>query len=185
MRLAESAFELFSENPIADVTLDMIARQTSVTKGSLYCHYNSKREILLEACQCYYARWEKAVVDYSNLEKDPMGRLRKVLVSAAEMCLFDERNRYFTAQIFVLSFKVPDIKSSWTRFYDRARDFHTQVLEDVRISGCADILAPQDNADRMLALMEGIKHQAFFDPEICRPSRIGIVVESLMRAALE
>lgn len=185
MRLAESAFELFSENSISSVTLDMIAERASVTKGSLYCHYGSKKELLLEACQCYYRRWEKTVVEYAGVESDPMARLRKVLFSATELCLFDEKNRFFTAQIFVLAFEDKDIKASWADFYLRARNFHAKILEDIRESGTVGIIAPRENADRMLAIMEGIKQQAFFDPEICRPSRIGAVVDSLMRAALE
>lgn len=183
-RLADAAFKLFSENHISDVTLDMIAKHASVTKGSLYCHYSSKKELLLAACQCYYDRWEKNVVEYAHLEKEPMGRLRKALLSAAEMCLFDERNRFFTAQIFVLSFNDPDVKASWTRFYHHAREFHTKLIEEIAAEG-REIRLPQKNADQMLAIMEGVKQQAFFAPEICRPSQIGIVVESLMRAALE
>ena len=183
-RLAESAFELFSENHTSDVTLDMIAERASVTKGSLYCHYRSKKELLLEACQCYYNHWEKNVVQYADLESDPIRRLRKVLFSATEMCLFDERNRFFTAQIFVLSFKDAEIKSSWTHFYRRARNFHAKILEDIHNTGLVNIPSPQNNADRMLAIMEGVKQQAFFDPDICRLSQIGVTVESLMHAAL-
>lgn len=185
LRLGESAFELFSENSISNVTLDMVAQRASVTKGSLYCHYGSKKELLLEACQCYYRRWEKTVVEYAGIETDPMARLRKVLFSATELCLFDEKNRFFTAQIFVLAFKDEEIKASWAEFYLRARNFHTKILEDIKNSGLVPIVSPRDNADRMLAIMEGVKQQAFFDPEICRSSKIGDVVDSLMRAALE
>lgn len=184
-KLARSAFILFSENPISDVTLDMIAENASVTKGSLYCHYGSKKEIVLEACQCYYRRWEKTVVAYADLETNPVGRLRRALLSGAEMCLFDEKNRFFTAQIFALAFKDTQIKESWAHFYAMVRDYHTKILEEIKTTGLALISSPRDNADRMLAIMEGIKQQAFFDPEICRPSQIGKAVESLMRAALE
>jgi len=183
--LAESAFQLFSEHPIASVTLDMVAEKASVTKGSLYCHYKSKKELILEVCRCYYKRWERLVVDYANVDSDPMSRLRKALLSSTELCLFDHKNRFFSAQVFVLALKDADIKESWAGFYQKAHAFYRHLLEEISASGTAAIADPKAGADHILAIMEGIKQQAFFDTDICRSSQIGVVVEVLMKAALE
>lgn len=183
--LAESAFQLFSEQPIANVTLDMVAEKASVTKGSLYCHYKSKKELILEVCQCYYKRWERLVVDYASVDGDPISRLRKAFLSSTELCLFDDRNRFFTAQVFVLALKDTNVKESWAGFYKKAHAFYQHLLEEINASGMAVIVDPKAGADHILAIIEGIKQQAFFDPEICRSSQIGVVVESLMKAALD
>jgi len=45
VRLAAAAFDLFSQRGIARVRMDEIAAVAGVTKGSLYWHYQSKREV--------------------------------------------------------------------------------------------------------------------------------------------
>jgi AcrR family transcriptional regulator len=184
-RLAKSAFVLFSENPIADVTLDMVAEKAAVTKGSLYCHYRSKKELILEACRVYYQRWERLVVDYASVDQDSISRLRKAVLSSAEMCLFDHRNRFFTAQVFALAIKDAAVKESWTGFYRRVHSFFQHLLNEAAASGAAKIANPKAAADRMLSILEGAKQQAFFDAEFGAASQIGIVVEAVMKTALE
>jgi len=183
--LAESAFLLFSESPIASVTLDMVAEKAAVTKGSLYCHYKSKKDLILEACQFYYKRWERLVVDYARVDGNPVNRLRKALLSSTELCLFDDRNRFFTAQVFALALTDADVKESWTEFCRRAQIFYQSLLEEVDASGLFRISNPKTNANLILAIMEGVKQQAFVNPQICSSSQIGVVVEMLMKAALE
>lgn len=183
-RLAESAFTLFSQMSVDAVTLDMISENASVTKGALYCHYNSKKELLLEACRCYYRKWEQLVVGYSQLGETPVDQLRKAILSSAELCLFDAKNRFFTAQLFALALTDADVKLSWETFYIRARDFYTDLLEKISQQKLAEISSPRQNANRLLSIMEGIKQQAFLDAEICVPSRLGEVVDFLMQIAL-
>ncbi|MCL2118943.1 MAG: TetR/AcrR family transcriptional regulator [Planctomycetaceae bacterium] len=184
-RLAEAAYILFSENPIADVTLDMVAEKAAVTKGSIYCHYKSKKELILEACQVYYQRWERLVVDYANVDHDAISRLRKAILSASEMCLFDDRNRFFTAQVFALAIKDADVRESWAAFYRRVHAFYQSCIEAIAASGAAIITNPKATTDRILAILEGVKQQAFFDATIGAASQIGLVVESAMKTALE
>jgi len=184
-RLAETAFLLFSENPIADVTLDMVAKKAAVTKGSIYCHYKSKKELLLEACQVYYKRWERLVVDYASIDLDPISRLRRAILSGAEMCLFDNRNRFFTTQLFALAINDADVKESWAGFYRRVHAFHQSLLEEIAAFGAAPVTDPKVTTDRILAILEGIKQQAFFDPSIASAAQIGIIVETVMKTALE
>lgn len=183
-RLAEKAFLLFSENPIADVTLDMVAEKAAVTKGSIYGHYKSKKELLLEACQVYYKRWERLVVDYANVDQDSIGRLRKAVFSSAEMCLFDHRNRFFTAQVFAIAITDAEVRESWAGFYRRVNAFFQYLLEEINASGEASIANSKVTANRILSILEGVKQQAFFDTEISVASQIGDVVETVMETAL-
>jgi len=183
-RLAEKAYLLFSESPIADVTLDMVAEKANVTKGSIYGHYKSKKELLLEACQVYYKRWERLVVEYASIDQDPVNRLRKAILSASEMCLFDNRNRFFTAQVFALAINDAEVKESWAVFYRRVHAFFQRLLEEIDSSGAASIADSKASANRMLSILEGVKQQAFFDAEISSDSQIGEVVAAVMKTAL-
>ena len=58
-KLAKSAFELFAQRGIKNVSLDEVAAHAGVTKGSLYWHYKSKKEVILAAAAYYYRRWQK------------------------------------------------------------------------------------------------------------------------------
>ena len=101
-KLAESAFELFTRKGIKNVNLDEVAAYAGVTKGSLYWHYKSKREVVLTACAYYYRRWQQRAHAEIALDNDPLRQLERMLRFSVQSCLFDRANRVFTAEIFAL-----------------------------------------------------------------------------------
>ena len=69
-KLAKSAFELFASKGIRNVSLDEVAAHADVTKGSLYWHYKSKKEIVLAACDYYYRRWQQEEAWTASISDD-------------------------------------------------------------------------------------------------------------------
>ena len=96
-RLAETAFELFAESGFDRVNLDAIAARAGVTKGSIYHHYGSKKDVILASCRHYYRNWHRTVQSLTAQLSDPLERLTAVLSSSVKTCLIDEQNRMFTS----------------------------------------------------------------------------------------
>ncbi|ANJ25905.1 TetR/AcrR family transcriptional regulator [Agromyces aureus] len=167
--LAAAAFALFSTRGIAGVNMDEIAAGAGVTKGSLYWHYASKKEVVLAACNLYYRVWrnqiEGAIAGHERLAD----QLEAAVAYSVRSCLLDDANRVFTTEIVAMSLYDAEVRASWTGFLDETERFFlglTHRAVGAREFRCDDV----DRAvDLMLAAMEGIKQIALFRPQICLP----------------
>jgi len=180
-KLAKSAFTLFARQGIRNVNLDQIAAHAGVTKGSLYWHYKSKKELILAAGAYYYRRWQRRAHAEISLDNDPIGQLERVLRYSVQSCLFDRENRVFNSEIFSLSLQDPEILASWAQFYDTVRELFVGLVRTASAIGQIQTGDPRRAVDWMLATIEGIKQRAAFEPEICTPDQREAMVKGLLR----
>ncbi len=178
-RLVRSAFTLFSEQGFDQVTLDEIAASAGVTKGSLYWHFKSKREVILAACQYYYRRWQRDAFEMIANGDDPRTQLRNVLKMSVEKCLFDERNRLFTTDLFVLGMRDPEVLAGWGQFFSTVHGFYVRLVQAASEAGLLKVESPSQSVDWMLSALEGIKQRAAFEKEFAIPSQVEQVVDGL------
>lgn len=179
-KLAAAAFRLFARRGIRGVNLEQVAAAAGVTKGSLYWHYRSKKEVVLAAGEYYYSRWHRRAAAEIARDDDPLGRLRRVLRFGVESCLFDRDNRVFSTEIFALGLQDRDFMAGWARFYDSVRELFIDLVEAANRGGQISVADPRDAVELMLAATEGIKQRAAFEPESCAPQRIEPTIESLL-----
>lgn len=179
-KFARSAFELFAEKGLRRVNLDAVAARARVTKGSLYHHYRSKKELILAACQHYYRSWQQRIHTEVAPLTDPLARLRATLASSVRTCVIDRRNRLFTSEIFAMSLYDAEVKASWAQFYDTVRETYIGMVQAAKAAGELDVDNPRQAVDLMLATMEGIKQRASFEPEIADPKEQQAIVEDLL-----
>jgi len=181
LKLAESAFVLFSREGIRNVNLDAIASHAGVTKGSLYWHFKSKQEVIQAACAHYYRTYQRRLHKEMARFKDPMARLERAIRVSVRTCLMDRENRVFTLEIFTLSLYDEEIRRSWLQFYDSVRATYIGLLEAARAAGQLDLDDPEKAANRLLEAMEGVKLRALFEPHICSGTEEERIIEGLMR----
>ena len=184
-KLAESAFGLFARKGIKQVSLDEVAADAGVTKGSLYWHYKSKKELVLAACAFYYRRWQQSAHAEIAQADNPLGQLERALRYSVQSCLFDRKNRVFTSEIMALSLQDPEILAGWAQFYDTVREFFVGLVRAAQAQGYLDVDDPRDAVNWMLATIEGIKQRASFEPEICTPDQRETMVQGLLRIVSE
>jgi AcrR family transcriptional regulator len=179
--LGRCAFELFAEHGFGKVNLDQIAGRAGVTKGSLYWHYKNKKELILAACNHYYAQWFKSVHAELATIIDPQERIRRTLAYSVKSCVIDRKNRVFTTGIFVLMQEDPEVKASWMQFYSSVREFYVGLLSTGIATGQLKTRDARAVVDLMLEAMEGIKLRATFEQHIAEPSEQEELVGGLMR----
>jgi AcrR family transcriptional regulator len=179
-KLAENAFELFAQRGIKNVNLDEVTSRTGVTKGSLYWHYKSKKDLILAACAHYYRRWQQRAHAEIALDNDPLGQLERVLRFSVQSCLFDRANRVFTTEVFALSLQDDEIRAGWAQFYDTVRELFVGLVQAAGAAGQLQVADPRFAVDWMLAAIEGIKQRASFEPEICTPDQREAMVKGLL-----
>ncbi len=168
--LAASAFALFAEKGFDGVSLDQIAARAGVTKGSVYWHFNSKRELIHAACAHYYRTYQRQINEALVALTDPGERLEHTLRVAVRTCLVDQANRVFTMEIFTRAVHDPELRRGWQQFYDSVREFYIGLVRAAARVGVVQVTDPEQAVNLMLAAMEGIKLRALFEPEICSPA---------------
>ena len=166
--LAASAFTLFSDRGIAGVTMDSIAAEANVTKGSLYWHYKSKDDVVQAACRHYYQNWHRMAQRSISTVADPVERLKVVVRASVHSCLIDESNRVFTLEILTLSLYDKAVRDSWRQFFEAVRVFYLSLAESA--AGSLAIDHCETAVDTMLSAMEGYKIRAVFEPGLCSKS---------------
>ena len=175
-KLAACAFSLFSNRGIDRVSMDEIAASAGVTKGSLYWHYRSKREVIHAACRHYYRGWHSQMNREISQAATSGERLASAIRSSVRTCLIDEGNRTFTLELFTLSIHDLEARNGWRAFFDGVKSFYVSLLDESVASGAVAAANPESAVDLMLAAMEGYKLRALFEPELCAPGaeqRIG------------
>ena len=178
--LAASAFRQFCLRGIARVTMDDIAADAGVTKGSLYWHYRSKAEVIAAACGHYYGNWRVQMERETTGVGAAAGKLAKAIRSSVRTCLIDEGNRTFTLELFTLSIHDTEVRGSWRRFFDDVKAFYMSLLSDAMREGDAIPGDSTEMVDLMLSAMEGYKLRALFEPELCsRDAELRITRELL------
>lgn len=178
--LAASAFRQFCLRGIARVTMDDIAADAGVTKGSLYWHYRSKAEVIAAACDHYYESWRAQMSNETAGEDSAASKLAKAIRSSVRTCLIDEGNRTFTLELFTLSIHDPEVRGSWRRFFNDVKEFYNARLAAAMREGHAALADAEEAVDLMLSAMEGYKLRALFEPELCsRDAEVRITRELL------
>lgn len=177
-QLAAAAWEVFGRRGFADATVDEIAKQAGVTKGSFYSHYRSKQEIVLAACNYYYRGYQRKVRARLASCRTPRDRLRAAVEYSVWSCVIDERTRTFTTEIFAWQLQDEAVRAGWAQFYDNVRQMYLELL--------AGVAHKRPAADReaavnlMLAAIEGVKLRATFEPHIAAPGEQAAIVDGLL-----
>ena len=180
-KLAKSAFELFAQRGIKNVNLDEVAAHAGVTKGSLYWHYKSKKEVILAAAAYYYRRWQRRAHAEIARDSDPLGQLERVLAFRGEKLPFRSRQpRLYYGSPGPFAAR-PGHSPQLAQFYDTVRELIVGLVQATNAHGQTDVADPHQAVTWMMDATEGIKQRAAFEPEICTPEQREALVQGMMR----
>ena len=163
------------------MSMDDIAHGAGVTKGSLYWHFETKREVIFEAAALYYAVWRASMQDVIDRATTHRQALESAIRFSVRSCLLDAGNRVFTTELIGLSLHDEEVRASWAGFYDEALRLFLGLTHRAVGAGqmvCDDV---DTRVDIMLAAMEGLKQTALFSPALVSRDR----EERLCRQLLE
>lgn len=169
--LVSTALDLFGQRGIDGVSMDDIAGGAGVTKGSLYWHFDTKREVILEAATLYYEVWRISMQDVVDRAESHRQALEAAIQYSVRSCLLDSGNRVFTTELIALSLHDEGFRASWAGFYDEALRLFLGLTHRAVGSGqivCDDV---DTRVDVMLAAMEGLKQTALFNPALVSRDR--------------
>ena len=177
---AAGAFDLFARHGLDSVTMDDIAAEGQVTKGSLYWHYKSKDDVIEAACRHYYQEWHKNAQRSIALVSNPVEKIRIIVEKSVRSCLIDEQNRIFTMEILARALHDEPTREGWRQFFDSVRAFYLALLEIAVEEDMVECDHPAQAVDIMLSAMEGYKLRAVFEPQLCSKAEEAAITRHLL-----
>lgn len=169
--LAEAAARVIARSGIDGASLRGVAAEAGWTTGALVHYFANKRELLAFTLQASLERRRIANADRAELPPDQA--LRSMLFDALPTT--DQTTLHW---IVTLAFAGQASSDTDLAAIQRSayRDFRSAVIELVAV--CHPSVDAEQEAERLIALVDGIALQALFDPDLWSPNRQIAALES-------
>jgi len=173
--LASAAARVIARSGVAGATMREVAAEAGWTTGALTHHFADKRALLLFTLETSLeGRWARR---QARRSLDAHAALRATLIDALPT---DEASLlHWTVTVAFCAQASGDPELAVTQ-RDAYREFRSDVTALVTASGRASGDDAVHEAERLIALLDGVALQALFDPATWPPSRqVAVIDEAL------
>lgn len=136
--LLDATNRLASENGMANITLDAVAKAAGVTKGGLFHHFPSKRSLLQGMFADLLQHLDRMVDEFMAKDPEPHGRFTRAYV---EGVFSDHRqgDAAPSARLSVSMLSDPDLQLAWSNWLAARLKRHAdtddgETLEVIRLA---------------------------------------------------
>lgn len=160
--ILNSAEELMCrmESPNNDITVDMIAKNACIGKGSIYYYFQSKDEIIDAVIERSYSSAIQEYFSVTNNCDSTFGKLK--LLFRSIVCKEFQDNR----KNVILSLHVQDDMLLHCKMMITAIKTVSPILRQILIDGTKDgsvyTETPQESAEMIVAMLTFLLNQSFF-----------------------
>lgn len=131
------------------MTIDDLAQEVGIGKGSVYLHFPSKEEIALSQIDRIIERLKSQLRTIGNGSTSPEERLREMLIERV-MFRFDSVNHYSQSLNEMLSYLRPKLLERRKRYFDEEARIFSEVIVDGQKSGVFGTGDPFDLAQTLV-----------------------------------
>lgn len=160
--ILNSAEELMCsmEEPNKDMTVDMIAKNAGIGKGSIYYYFQSKEEIIDAVIERSYSSAIKEYFKSTESCKTTHEKLRQLFVSIIKKEFFDNSHN-----VIVYLHVQDDIVLHYKMMMTAIRTVSpilTQILDDGVKDGSLHTDSPEESAEMIVAMLTFLLNRSFF-----------------------
>jgi AcrR family transcriptional regulator len=174
-----AAEKVFAANGYAATTIDEVAAEAGVSKGSMYNYFRTKEELFQEAFADVIAGYEKE--SYAALAAESsVAALRQILAVWARRLEQDKRLGRLFLEFWTTAARQGEggqIGGWFADMYSRWRDRIATLVERGQASGEFHVADPRNAAALLMAVLDGITVQLILD--------VGLKVDDDFLAALD
>ncbi len=116
------------------MTIDDLAHEVGIGKGSVYLHFTSKEEIALSHIDRIIERLKKSLHAIADKPSDADGRLREMLIERV-LFRFDSVQHYAQGLNDLLSYLRPKLLERRKRYFDEEARIFASVIADGQAMG--------------------------------------------------
>jgi len=155
-KLLEAAKSIIAEHGMERLTLKAVAESAQVTQGTVYYHFKTKDQLLLEVTESFCkASWEQIGKDV---------QLEKALQSAESRCVKDSMYHHLFFQLVASGLQNDAMKDK----IGGLLHYENQELKEVLNKKIGDTMTSQISTETWSvlcnALIDGLALQALFNP---------------------
>ena len=148
------------EEPNRDMTVDIIAKNAGIGKGSIYYYFQSKEEIIDAVIERSYSSAIKEYFKSTESCKTTHEKLRQLFVSIIKKEFFDNSHN-----VIVYLHVQDDIVLHYKMMMTAIRTVSpilTQILEDGVKNGSLHTDSPEESAEMIVAMLTFLLNRSFF-----------------------
>lgn len=137
------------------MTVEDIAREVGVGKGTIYLHFTSKEEVVLSHVDRIVERLKERLWTIANSDQPAKSRLRSMLMTRV-LFRFDSIQHYTQSLNDLLAALRPGLLARRTRYFDAEAQIFADVLAKGRDSGELDFGDALSTAYALLLATNGL-----------------------------
>jgi len=152
LQIIQAAFKLFTENGFYATGVDLIMRQSNVSKRTMYIYFPTKNDLIVAVLEFYRANYDQGLTDL--LARNDLSSREKIIAIFEDAGNWFE-NRQFHGCLAVnamgeFSGKDPKIENACLVFKTWELDVFRELTKGL------PVMYPNDLAFKLLVLLEGM-----------------------------
>jgi AcrR family transcriptional regulator len=147
--ILDATDRLLSRYGYKKMTIDDLAREVGIGKGSIYLHFESKEEIALSHIDRIIERLKQSLFAIAESKGAADARLRKMLIERV-ILRFDSVQHYTQSLNELLGQLRPRLLDRRKRYFEEEAHIFSKVLEEGKKTGVFEIKDPVETARTLL-----------------------------------
>jgi len=147
--ILDATDRLLSRYGYKKMTIDDLAREVGIGKGSVYLHFESKEEIALSHVDRIVERVKSRLHDIANSKASPENRVRKMLIERVLM-RFDSVQHYSQSMNELLAQVRSRLLERRKRYFEEEARIFAKVLAEGKASGAFKVKDPVEMGRTLL-----------------------------------
>jgi TetR/AcrR family transcriptional regulator, ethionamide resistance regulator len=181
--ILETAERLFAERPVAEISVDELARGAGISRPSFYFYFGSKEDVLLTVAERVARELEEEVAArLAGITDDPRSAISAAIEAVAEQ--WRKRGPLLRAAIEAWG-SVPPVRETWEKVMAGFVAGSTAIVEHERGRGAA---GPGPEARALVTALTWMNERCFYttfaglEPSLGREELVNTLTEVWMRA---
>ena len=147
--ILDATDRILAERGFKRMTIDDLAEEVGIGKGSVYLHFDSKEEIALSHIDRIIDRLKNGLVEIANSRGGPETKLRRMIIERV-LFRFDSVQHYSQSLNELLASIRPRLLERRRKYFDQEAELFAGVLEEGKKSGVFAIKDPKAAAGAVL-----------------------------------
>jgi AcrR family transcriptional regulator len=185
-QILQAALTSFASKGYHQTTMDDIVQEAGLSKGGLYWHFKSKKELFLELFQSLISDTEAILLAGMSSAANATQKLDAALEMLTALSTADEFKDIIPLMIDVWAQNIqdPDVNEIALGVYNQFRRPVVQVIEQGISSGEFKPVNASAYASILLAIYDGLMVQWIIDPSLVNWEAVNATVKNTLVAGL-
>ena len=185
IHILQAALVCFSKKGYHQTTMDDIVQEAGLSKGGLYVHFNSKKDLFLDLFDWFINEFGffSTTIATGSTAYERLTSILASLVASATSDTFRELSSLMT-DVWAQNLRDQDFKNAVMRLYVQIRQPLIQLIEEGIADGIFKSVDAIAFANILIAVFEGLMIQAMVDETAVNWTAISGTLNSIINGLL-